>query len=109
MSKTSIGTDEISRLIGSGNLDDSILGPPSTWPLCLRSAVEIMLPAMAQIVIFWGPDLIALYNEPYAPTIGQRHPKAFGRPARQNWAELWDDLEPLLRRVMDTGETVAAA
>ncbi len=108
MSKTSIGTDEISRLIGSGNLDDSILGPPSTWPLCLRSAVEIMLPAMAQIVIFWGPDLIALYNEPYAPTIGQRHPKAFGRPAQENWAELWDDLEPLLRRVMDTGETVAA-
>ncbi len=106
--KTFKVTDEISRLIESGNWDDSILGPPSTWPLCLRSAVDIMLPAMAQIVMFWGPDLVALYNEPYAPTIGQRHPKAFGRPARENWAELWDDLEPLLRRVMETGETVAA-
>lgn len=106
--KTFKGTDEISRLIESGSWDDSILGPPSTWPLCLRSAVDIMLPAMAQIVMFWGPDLVALYNEPYAPTIGQRHPKAFGRPARENWAELWDDLEPLLRRVMETGETVAA-
>jgi len=67
-----------------------------------------MLPAKAQIVIFWGPDLVALYNEAYAPTIGHRHPIAFGRPARENWPELWDDLEPLLRRVMDTGETVAA-
>ncbi|WP_246690945.1 PAS domain S-box protein [Neorhizobium alkalisoli] len=94
-------------MMEGGDWDDSILGPPSTWPLCLRSAVDIMLPAMAQIVI-WGPDLVALYNEPYAPTIGQRHPKAFGRPARENWAELWDDLEPLLRRVMETGETVAA-
>ncbi|MDP9840652.1 PAS domain S-box-containing protein [Neorhizobium huautlense] len=102
------GTDEISRLIESGKWDDSMLGPPSAWPPCLKSAVDIMLPAMAQIVIFWGPDLIALYNEPYAPTIGLRHPQAFARPARENWAELWDDLEPLLRRVMDTGETVSA-
>ena len=102
------GQDEISRMMEGGDWDDSILGPPSTWPLCLRSAVDIMLPAMAQIVIFWGSDLVALYNEPYAPTIGQRHPRAFGRPARENWAELWDDLEPLLRRVMETGETVAA-
>ncbi|AYD04704.1 PAS domain S-box protein [Neorhizobium sp. NCHU2750] len=106
--KTFKGTDEISRLVESGDWDDSILGPPSSWPLCLRSAVDIMLPAMAQIVMFWGPDLVALYNEPYAPTIGQRHPRAFGRPARENWPELWDDLEPLLRRVMETGETLAA-
>ncbi|MBB3452619.1 PAS domain S-box-containing protein [Rhizobium sp. BK313] len=67
-----------------------------------------MLPSMAQIVLFWGPDFVALYNEPYAPTIGQRHPRAFGRPAKENWSELWDDLEPLLRRVLETGETVAA-
>lgn len=102
------GKDEISRMIDSGVCDSSLLGPPSDWPQCLKSAVDIMLPSMAQIVMFWGPDLVALYNEPYAPTIGQRHPRAFGRPARENWVELWGDLEPLLRRVMDTGETVAA-
>jgi len=48
------GQDEISRMMEGGDWDDSILGPPSTWPFCLRSAVDIMLPAMAQIVIFWG-------------------------------------------------------
>jgi PAS domain-containing protein len=106
--KTFKGTDEISRLIESGRWDGSFLGPPPAWPRCLQSAVDIMLPAKAQIVMFWGPDLVALYNESYAPTIGHRHPIAFGRPARENWPELWDDLEPLLRRVMDTGETVAA-
>jgi two-component sensor histidine kinase len=67
-----------------------------------------MLPAQAQIVLFWGPDFVALYNDAYAPTIGGKHPKALGRPARENWAELWDDLEPLLRRVLETGETVFA-
>jgi two-component sensor histidine kinase len=67
-----------------------------------------MLPAQAQIVLFWGPDFVALYNDAYAPTIGDKHPIALGRPARENWAELWDDLEPLLQRVRDTGETVFA-
>ena len=67
-----------------------------------------MLPSAAQIVLFWGPDFVALYNEAYAPSIGLRHPKAFGRPAQENWSELWEDLEPLLRQVLETGETVAA-
>ena len=67
-----------------------------------------MLPAQAQIVLFWGPDFLALYNDAYAPTIGGKHPKALGRPAQENWLELWDDLEPLLRRVLETGETVFA-
>ena len=74
----------------------------------LKAAVSLMLPAKAQIVIFWGPELVALYNDAYAPTIGDKHPRALGRPARENWAELWDDLEPLLRRVLETGETVFA-
>lgn len=102
------GQDEISRMLERGDWDQSMLGPPSVWPACLRSAVDIMLPSMAQIVLFWGSDFVALYNAPYAPSIGQRHPKAFGRPARENWSELWDDLEPLLRQVLDKGETVAA-
>jgi PAS domain S-box-containing protein len=67
-----------------------------------------MLPSRAQIVLFWGPDFVALYNEAYAPSIGLRHPMALGRPGRENWSELWDDLEPLLCRVVETGETVAA-
>jgi len=84
------------------------LGPPGGWPQSLTNAVGLMLPAMAQIVLFWGPDYVALYNDAYAPSIGNKHPQALGRPARENWSELWDDLEPLLASVRDTGETVFA-
>ena len=62
----------------------------------------------AQIVLFWGRDFVAFYNGRYAPSIGLKHPTALGRPARENWAELWDDLHPLLRGVRETGETYAA-
>ncbi|MDM9627675.1 PAS domain S-box protein [Rhizobium sp. S152] len=95
-------------MIEGGAWDDSILGHPSRWPACLASALDIMLPSHAQIVMFWGEQYVALYNDAYAPSIGLRHPRAFGRPARENWSELWDDLEPLLRHVLETGETVSA-
>jgi PAS domain S-box-containing protein len=86
----------------------SPLGPRSEWPACLQAAIGIMCPSQAQIVMFWGQEFVALYNDAYAPTIGYKHPHAFGRPAREYWSELWDDLEPLLKRVLDNGETVAA-
>jgi PAS domain S-box-containing protein len=95
-------------MIESDAWDDSIIGPPSTWSACLKSAVDIMLPSHAQIVMFWGKEYVALYNDAYAPSIGLRHPRAFGRPAQENWTELWDDLGPLLRHVLETGETVSA-
>lgn len=86
----------------------SPLGPRAEWPACLQAAVDIMIPSQAQIAMFWGPEFVALYNDIYAPTIGDKHPHAFGRPGREYWTELWDDLEPLLKRVFENGETVAA-
>ena len=81
------------------------LGPVETWPQSLRSAVSILLPSGAQIVLFWGPDLVALYNDAYRPVFGTKHPSALGMPARECWKEIWDDaLGPLFRKVLDTGE-----
>jgi len=102
------GESGVAAIIRAFDWSTTTLGPIAGWPTHLKSAVSLMLPAKAQIVLFWGPEFVALYNDAYAPTIGEKHPRALGQPARQNWAELWDDLEPLLRRVLDTGETVFA-
>jgi two-component sensor histidine kinase len=103
-----VGGGELGALIRALDWSKTSLGPISAWPAHLKATIGLMLPAKAQIVLFWGPEFVALYNDAYAPTIGDKHPKALGRPARENWAELWDDLEPLLRRVLETGETVFA-
>jgi PAS domain S-box-containing protein len=86
----------------------SPLGPVDGWSPALVSTVRLMLSSKAEIVLFWGPQYCALYNETYVPTIGDKHPHALGRPAGEGWAELWDDLGPLLRTVYEDGETVHA-
>lgn len=87
---------------------DSPLGHPHQWSQALKTTVGMLLAAQAQIVLFWGPDYVALYNDAYAPGIGANHPRALGRPAIENWGELWDDLEPLLAGVRRTRKTFAA-
>ncbi|MGX4771102.1 PAS domain-containing protein [Bradyrhizobium guangdongense] len=74
----------------------------------MKTTVGLVLRAEAQIVLFWGPEFVALYNDAYAPTIGDKHPRALGRPARENWSELWTDLEPLLEGVRRTRKTFSA-
>jgi signal transduction histidine kinase len=101
------GTGEISTLLKT--IDHrSPLGSPMQWSPSLKTLMATTLPVHAQIVIFWGPHYVALYNDAYAPTIGDKHPGALGRPAVEHWAELWDDLEPLLRGVRETGQTFSA-
>ncbi|GAA3047621.1 SpoIIE family protein phosphatase [Actinokineospora globicatena] len=81
------------------------LGPRQAWDPQLSAVVRTMLSSRQQMVLFWGPDKIALYNDAYAPTIGAKHPRALGMPARENWGELWEVLDPLLERVIGTGES----
>ncbi|GAB3955948.1 hypothetical protein GCM10027614_66720 [Micromonospora vulcania] len=81
------------------------LGVPGQWPSALSSAVGMMLASSAQIVMFWGDDQLAFYNDAYRPTIGSKHPDVLGQPARQHWAETWSVLSPLLDGVRRTGRS----
>ncbi|MFY1695093.1 SpoIIE family protein phosphatase [Solwaraspora sp. WMMA2101] len=79
------------------------LGPPHQWPASLSHAVAMMLSSQAQIVLYWGDEQRAFYNDAYLPTIGAKHPAALGEPAAHHWSELWDVLEPLFDRVVASG------
>ena len=81
------------------------LGAVDTWPQSLRSVVSMLLPSKAQIILFWGPEFVVLYNDAYRPVFGAKHPHALGRPGREAWSEIWDTvLHDLLAGVVRTGE-----
>jgi signal transduction histidine kinase len=103
-----LGGDAVSGLLRAMDWHASPLGPPHGWSPGLQAIMTTLLPAQAQIVLFWGAQYVALYNEAYGPSIGNKHPRALGQPAEENWREQWDDLEPLLRGVRETGVTFAA-
>src|SRR6185369_645502 len=103
------GGGEMGARMRDMNWSTTALGPVEEWPQSLRSTVSMMLPSKAQIVLFWGPEFIVLYNDAYRPVFGAKHPDALGRPGSQAWSEIWDSqLHALLEGVVQTGEAFSA-
>jgi hypothetical protein len=60
---------ETGALIRGLDWSKTSFGPISAWPAPLKATISLMLPSQAQIVLFWGPEFVALYNDAYAPTM----------------------------------------
>ena len=104
------GGGEMGQRIRAFDWAKTPLGPPEGWPQSLRSALSMLLPSKAQIVFFWGRDLITLYNDAYRPVFGAKHPRVLGLPARESWSELWvTGLKELFEGVLATGEAYWAS
>ena len=80
------------------------LGRPQTWPQSLRSALSICLNTRFPACIYWGTEYALLYNEDSSPLVGDKHPWALGRAAREVWPERWPDMEPILAKVFLDGQ-----
>ena len=81
-------------------------GPLEGWPQSLRSAVSICLGCGFPIAIYWGRDLALAYNHAWSPIPGDKHPWALGRPGREVWPEIRQDIAPLFSQFSRTGEAV---
>ena len=79
------------------------LGPMDRWPPSLRLAVDICQSSRFPMFVWWGPELINIYNDAYSPMLGLRHPRAFGRPARESWEDIWSVIGPQVDLVMNEG------
>jgi signal transduction histidine kinase/CheY-like chemotaxis protein len=103
------GRGEAAALIRSLDWSSTPLGPPGTWPDSLRAAIGICLGSRFPIVLWWGRDLVQIYNDAARPLVGTaKHPGAMGRCARDSWREVWDVVGPLLEPVLDTGDAISA-
>jgi hypothetical protein len=81
------------------------LGDPDGWPSALRASVRILLTSKFSMGMAWGPELTFLCNDAYREdTLGKKYPWALGRPAHEVWSEIWPDIEPRIRGVLETGE-----
>lgn len=99
-----VGDGEMSRRTRELDWSRTPIGPIERWPQGLKTAVQIMLGSRYAMWLGWGPEFTFLYNDAYAKmTLGPKHPWAFGMPAREVWPEIWDDVGPRARSVLETG------
>jgi signal transduction histidine kinase len=96
-------TSEMCCLIRAIAWEDTSLGPLSSWPLCLKSALSICLTSRFPVAILLGSDSLFLYNDAYRPRCGHKHPALLGAPFREFWPEIYDILGPRVAGVMKTG------
>ena len=90
------GGGEMGALMQAHDWSTSPIGYPDTWPQTLRTAVSMMLPSKHVMFVAWGPELAFLYNDAYRPVFGKKHPWALGRPFREVWPEVWNEITPLV-------------
>jgi hypothetical protein len=95
------GGGEMGTLIRAFDWQQSVLGPPESWPQSLRTTVRLLLNSGHPMFVWYGPDLIQFYNDAYRKTLGpERHPSALGQPGRDCWAEIWPIIGPQINFVM---------
>jgi PAS domain S-box-containing protein len=87
---------EMGSLIWAADWSETPIGPIEGWSLSLRTIVSFMLASRFPLLLWWGPDYISIYNDPYRSVLGAKHPWALGKPVRECWSEIWDILKPLI-------------
>ncbi|WP_435170891.1 PAS domain-containing protein [Falsirhodobacter sp. 1013] len=90
------GGGECGRLLRALDWENNPLGPPSEWPQELITVMGIAMASAQPVLIVWGPEQITLYNDGYAQMCGNRHPAALGRPFRELWFDIWNQVEPII-------------
>ena len=80
------------------------LGPIEHWEPELRSMCNLIMASPHPAAMYWGPELIAIYNEAYILLAGQKHPSLMGQSYRDAWAEIWDSVEGVFHDATTTGQ-----
>ena len=101
-------TGDVARLLRECDRAESAFGPAGAWAAPLRVTLELMLHSRTAMFLVWGEARTFLYNDAYLPVLGAKHPAALGRPMQESWAEVWDEVGPLLQRTF-SGESLGYA
>jgi serine phosphatase RsbU (regulator of sigma subunit)/anti-sigma regulatory factor (Ser/Thr protein kinase) len=82
-----VSTIEFSRAF---NWADSDLGPRELWPASVEQVIAALFESPVPVCYQHGPRFVMVYNDAFAELLGAKHPAAFGQPAPEVVAEVWD-------------------
>lgn len=94
---------EMGALMRQTDWSKTKLGRVEGWPRSLKTMLGVVLGSRFPMLLWWGPDLLHLYNDAFRPILRDKHPASLAAPAAEIWAEVWDFVGPLARSVQDGG------
>jgi PAS domain S-box-containing protein len=96
------GGGEVGAMIRTKDWSQTPLGPIEAWPDSLRMILSVALKNRLPMSLWWGRDLIHLYNDAYRYAIaGDMHPQALGARVAEVWPELWEIMRPRVQSVLN--------
>lgn len=99
---TSISTRELAMTCDWAKTD---LGPRDQWPESVRQVVAALFESPLPVAYQHGERFAMVYNDAFAQLLGAKHPAAWGRPAPEVVAEVWDQptVAPAFNEVLRSG------
>jgi PAS domain S-box-containing protein len=92
---------EMATLVKNFDWAKSPLGPLSNWDSTLLAAVTMVLSAEIPMQLFWGPEMVTIYNDALRPALAEKHPSALGMSGREVWKEVWPEVGEQLEGVFE--------
>jgi len=75
---TRIAGGEMAERVSAFDWSQTPIGPRDAWSPSLRMAVDMILATNFPMALRWGPELVLIYNDAYAPALRERHPETLG-------------------------------
>lgn len=99
------GAGEMRALARQFQWHHTALGPVESWPSALCIAVRTVMASRHPMFLWWGPELVQIFNDAYRPSFGLdgRHLRALGARGREFWTEIWEVISPQIEQVMSGG------
>jgi signal transduction histidine kinase len=98
-----VGGGEMGAIMRATDWSKTKLGPVESWPKSLKTMLGVILGSRFPMLLWWGPDLLHLYNDAYRPILRDKHPASLAAPAAEVWAEVWDVAGPMAQGVQEGG------
>src|SRR5215469_7800307 len=102
-SRVLAGVGEAAAVARAVDWSKTGLGPVEGWSQALRSTASLVLHNHQGMLLWWGPELIQIYNDAYSPVLGDKHPRAMGQRFCDCWSEVFHILGPMAERPLRGG------
>ena len=83
------------------------LGHESRWPQSLKTIANALLACRNPMLLFWGRDLLMIYNDAFAESLGaSRDARGLAAKGREFWTDAWPLIGAQVEAVMASGASV---